>query len=52
MIGGGSDEVSVMPIVYPRGTVNVSSFGYFSSVGSSFKPYHPSLTIYIVVNYI
>ena len=40
----GGDEVSIVPFVYPRGTVSVSSLGYFSSVGSSSKPSHPSLT--------
>ena len=29
----------------PDGTVSVSSLGYFSSIGSSSKPYHPSLPI-------
>ena len=43
VIGGGGDEVSVMTVVYPRGKVSVSSLGYFSSVGSSSKPSHPSL---------
>ena len=27
------DEVNYVPFVYPRGTVSVSSLGYFSSVG-------------------
>ena len=43
MIGGGDDEISFMPVVYPRGTVSVSSLGYFLSVGSSSKPSHNSL---------
>ena len=34
MLGGDGDEVSTTPTVYPRGTVSVSSLGYFSSVGS------------------
>ena len=29
MIGGGGYEVSIMPVFYPRGTVSVSSLGYF-----------------------
>ena len=37
MLGGGVDEVSIMPVVYPCGPVSVSSLGYFSSVGSSSK---------------
>ena len=31
----GGDEVNIMPFVYPRGTVSVSSLGSFSYVGSS-----------------
>ena len=38
-------EVSTVIFVYPRGMVSVSSLGYFSSVGSSSKPYHPSLPL-------
>ena len=45
MLGGGGDEVSVMLSVNPRGTVSVSSLGYFLSVGSSSKPSHPSLPL-------
>ena len=37
------DDVNIVPFVFPRGTVSVSSLGYFSSVGSYSKPYHPSL---------
>ena len=40
VIGGGSDGVSVMPVVYPCGTVGVSSLGSFSSIGSSSKTSH------------
>ena len=29
MLGGGGDEVSIMPVVSPRGTVSVSSLGSF-----------------------
>ena len=41
----GGEEVKYMPLVYPRGTVSVSSLGSFSSVGSSSKPSHPSLPL-------
>ena len=41
----GVDEFSIVPLVYPHGTVSVSSLGYFSSVGSSSKPPHPSLPV-------
>ena len=50
VIGCVWDEVSVMPIVYPCGTVSVSSLGYFVSVGSSSKTSHPSVYISIGVN--
>ena len=46
--GGRGDEVSIMPVSYLFGTVSVSSPGYFSSVGSSSKPSHPSLLISLV----
>ena len=32
-LGGGGDEFSALPVVYPRGTVSVSSLVFFSSVG-------------------
>ena len=41
----GGYEVNYVPFVYPRGTVNVSSLGPFSSVGSSSKPSNPSLPL-------
>ena len=43
VIGGGGDEISIMPAVYLRWTVSVSSLSYFPYVGSSSKPSHPSL---------
>ena len=52
VIGGGGDEVSGMYIVYPRWKVSVSSLGYLSSVGSSYKPSRPSLSLYLGVNHI
>ena len=39
------DEVNIVPFVYPRGTVSVSSLGSFSSVGSSSKPSYLSLPL-------
>ena len=45
MLGGVGDEVSIVPSVYPRGGVSVSSLGYFLYVGSSSKTSHPSLPI-------
>ena len=47
MLGGGGDEVSMITVVYPRGTVSISSLGYFPSVDSSSKPSHASLPIYL-----
>ena len=41
------DKINIVPFVYPRGTVSVSSLGYFSSVGSSYEPSHPSLPLSI-----
>ena len=29
LLGGGGDKLSIMSVVYPRGTVIVSSLGYF-----------------------
>ena len=46
-LGGGGDEVSVIPVVYPRGMVSVLSLGSFLSVGSSSKPSHPLLPLYL-----
>ena len=45
MLGGGVDEVIIMPVVYPCGTVRVSSLGSFLSVGYFYKPSHPSITL-------
>ena len=52
MLGVGGNEVSIMPVVYPCETVSVSSLGCFSSVGSSSKPYHPSLPLSLRLNHI
>ena len=41
----GGDEVNIVPFVYPRGTVSVSSLVSFLSVGSYSKPSHPSLPL-------
>ena len=43
--GDGGGDVSIVPVVYPRGTVSVSYLGSFSSVGSSSKPSNPSLSV-------
>ena len=45
MIGGGGDEVSIVPVAYPRGTVRVSSLGSFLSVGLLYKTSHPYLLL-------
>ena len=34
-----------MPVLYPRGTVSISSLGSFSSVVSSYKNSHPSFPL-------
>ena len=41
----GGEKVNIVPVVYPCGTVSVSSLGYFLSVGSSSKPSHPPLPL-------
>ena len=46
MLGYGVEDVSIVPIVYPCGTVSVSSLGYFSFVGSSYKPSHTSFPVF------
>ena len=51
-LGGGGDEVSIITVVYPHGTVSVSSLGSFSSIGSSSKPSHPHILLSIVVHHI
>ena len=50
MLGGGGDEVSVMPVVYPCWTFSVSSLSSFLSVGSSSKPSHTSLPLHLGVH--
>ena len=45
VLGGEGEDVSIVPVVYPRGTVSVSSLVYFSSVGYYSKPSHPYLPI-------
>ena len=50
MLGYGGEDVSVVPFVYPRGIVSVSSL--FFSVGSSYKPYHPSVSVSVVARHI
>ena len=41
----GGEDISILPVVYPRGTVSVSSLGYLLFVGSSSKHSHPYLTV-------
>ena len=52
MLRGGSNEVSIISVVYPRKTVSVSPIGYFSFVCSSYKPSHTSIPLSLVVHYI
>ena len=44
MLGDGGENVSIVPVVYPNGTVSVSSLDYFLSVGYYSKTSNPSLT--------
>ena len=39
VLGDGSEEVNIVPVVYPCGTVSISS------LGSSSKPYQPSFPL-------
>ena len=45
VLGYGGEYISIVTVVYPHGTVSVSSLGHFSYVGSSSKPYHTSLSL-------
>ena len=45
VLGDGGQDISIVPVVYSRRTVSVSSLGSFSFVGSPSKPSHPSLTV-------
>ena len=47
MLRKGGEEVSILPVIYPCGTVCISSLGSFSSVGSSSKPSYPSFPVSI-----
>ena len=44
----GNDDTSIVPFVYPCGTVSVSSLEYFSLVGNSSNPSHPSLPFFLL----
>ena len=52
MLGDGGEEVGIVPVVYPCGTVSISSFGSFLSVGYSSKPAHPSFPLSIEARHI
>ena len=52
VLGNGGEDVSIVPNVYHRGPVIVSSLGSFSSVGSSYKLYHPSLPFSVRAHHI
>ena len=48
----GGEDVSIVPVVYPCGTVSLSSLGYFYSVGSYYKPSRPSLPVSVRARHI
>ena len=48
VLGYGGTDVSILPVVYPRGAVSDSSLRSFLSVDSSYKPSHTSLPVSIV----
>ena len=41
VLGDLGEEVIKVPVVYPCGTVSISSLGLFSSIASSSKPSRP-----------
>ena len=45
VLGDRDEEVSIVPVLYPHGTVSISLLGYFSSVGSSYKTSHTSFPL-------
>ena len=45
MLGGGNYEVSIMPVVDPRGTVSIVSLEYFHHFFYSSKLFRPSLPL-------
>ena len=51
-LGDGGEEVSIVSVVYTRGTVSISSLGSLSSVGSSSKHYHPCFPISLIALHI
>ena len=52
VLGSGGEEVSIVPVVFPHGTVSISSLGYFLSVGYYSKPSHPSFPLYLGARHI
>ena len=52
VLGVFGDVASFMPVVYPHGTVSVSSLSSFSYAGSSYKPACLSITLSLVVHLI
>ena len=48
VLGGGGDKFSIMPVVFPRRAVIISSLGYFSSVDSSSKASYPPFPLSLV----
>ena len=52
VICDGGEEASIVPVYYPRGTISVSSLGYFLPVDSSSKPSHPSFPLFIGARHI
>ena len=45
MFGDGGEDFIIMPVVYPRGTVSVSSLSSLFSVGYFSKPSHTSFPV-------
>ena len=52
VLEGGGEDVIIVPVVCTHGKVSVSSLGYFSYVGSSYKPSHPYFPVTLGARYI
>ena len=52
MLGYGGEDFIIVNVVYPCVLVNISSLGYFLSVGSSSKTYHHSLPVSVGARHI
>ena len=52
VLGDGGEYASIVPVVYPCGTVSFLSLGSFCCCWFSYKPSHPSLTVILGARHI